>query len=291
MAQSPPSPVRDRIERFLTPLGRKFNFRFYFLRFMDYYWALPERKELVDRLWDKPSEMAGVRMDDDRQLQLLDSFVRDYSGEFDDRPAGADFGSVDHEVLHCTVRRYKPRRVIEVGSGNSTRVIANALLKNAAEGSPPAHFTAIEPHPWPVLKQGFPGLSELRQCRVQDVSLDTFTALDANDILFIDSSHVLHIASDVRYEILEILPRMKPGVVVHIHDIFLPADYHKHWVLEGRFWAEQYLLQAFLAFNDSFEILWGGQYMHLKHPGALAKAFHSYRPDESPSSFWIRRTR
>jgi hypothetical protein len=117
--------------------------------------------------------------------------------------------------------------------------------------------------------------------------------LEENDILFIDSSHVLKIGSDVQYEYLEILPRLNKGVIVHIHDIFLPAEYRKEWVLKDHiFWTEQYLLQAFLAFNDNFEILWAGSYMHLKHPDKLEVAFNSYRRNERwPGSFWIKKIR
>lgn len=106
-----------------------------------------------------------------------------------------------------------------------------------------------------------------------------------------DSSHALKIGSDVQYEILEILPRLTEGVIVHVHDIFLPAEDPKNWVLEDfRFLNEQYLLQAFLAFNKSFEVQWGGSYMHLHHPDKLGAAFSTYNRDtQLPGSFWIRK--
>ena len=92
---------------------------------------------------------------------------------------------------------------------------------------------------------------------------------------------------------LEVLPRLSKGVLVHIHDIFLPAEYPRKWVMDFyRFWNEQYLLQAFLAFNPSFEILWAASYMHLRHPDLLEAAFNSYdRRLNWPASFWIRKTR
>ena len=122
--------------------------------------------------------------------------------------------------------------------------------------------------------------------------MSEFLSLEENDILFIDSSHVLRIGGDVRYEYLEILPRLNRGVIVHAHDIFCPAEYPRQWVLEHyHFWTEQYLLQAFLTFNDSFEVLWGSSYMHINHPDKLEAAFSSYGRDvESPSSFWMRKT-
>jgi hypothetical protein len=93
---------------------------------------------------------------------------------------------------------------------------------------------------------------------------------------------VLKVGSDVKYEFTEILPRLNSGVLIHIHDIFLPAEYPREWILKKHlFYNEQYLLQAFLAFNSAFDILWGGSYMHLKHPDKLEDAFGSYRKDSS----------
>jgi hypothetical protein len=114
--------------------------------------------------------------------------------------------------------------------------------------------------------------------------------LGADDILFIDSSHVLRIGSDVQYLFLEVLPRLAPGVLVHIHDIFMPAEYPREWVLtHGYFWTEQYLLQAFLTFNTSWEVIWAGSFMQLNHRESLACAFPQAVLDAMPGSFWIRR--
>src|SRR5262249_46442361 len=112
-----------------------------------------------------------------------------------------------------------------------------------------------------------------------------------NDILFIDSSHVFRVDSDVRFLFLEVLPRLNPGVLIHIHDIFLPYDYPRDWIVkEHRFWNEQYLLHAFLLFNRAFEVLWAGSYMHTRHSDKLKRAFASYDPASVwPGSFWMRR--
>jgi hypothetical protein len=103
---------------------------------------------------------------------------------------------------------------------------------------------------------------------------------------------VLRTGGDVQYEFLEILPNLRPGVIVHVHDIFLPAEYPKRIIMKQcRFFSEQYLLQAFLAFNSNFEVLWASSFMHLNHPDLLEKAFSSYtRESRWPGSFWIRRT-
>ena len=136
-------------------------------------------------------------------------------------------------------------------------------------------------------------MARLVTARAQDIPLTEFARLQAGDILFIDSSHVLKIGGDVQYEFLEVLPRLNPGVLVHVHDIFLSAEYRREFVLGAcRFWTEQYLLQAFLCFNDRFAVLWGSSLMHLRHPDALQAAFASYRPAAHwPASCWLRRLR
>lgn len=121
--------------------------------------------------------------------------------------------------------------------------------------------------------------------------MSVFKELGENDILFIDSSHVLKIGSDVQYEYNEILPRLNKGVLIHVHDIFLPLEYPETWVRQShRFWTEQYLLQAFLAYNSAFKVLWAGHYMHWKYPDLLEKAFRTYnREITGPGSFWMRK--
>jgi hypothetical protein len=136
-----------------------------------------------------------------------------------------------------------------------------------------------------------PGLARIVREPLQDVDLAVFERLERNDILFIDSTHVLKTGSDVQLEYLEILPRLASGVIVHIHDIFLPAEYPKAWLTDEHiFWNEQYLLQAFLAFNKGFEVLWAGSFMHLNHSDKLRDSFPGYAPERSwPGSFWLRR--
>jgi hypothetical protein len=127
---------------------------------------------------------------------------------------------------------------------------------------------------------------------VEQVPLESFLHLDENDILFIDSSHVIKIGGDVNYLLLEVLPRLNKGVVVHFHDVFLPEEYPKRFVFERhQFWSEQYLLQAFLSFNYAFEVLWAGYYMYHNYPREFKSVFPSYTEGErhAPGSFWIRR--
>ena len=189
------------------------------------------------------------------------------------------------------IRHFKPKKIIEIGSGYSTLLSAKAILKNEAEGDK-CYLKAIEPYPNEIIKKGFPGLGKLIIDEAQNIPLSEFKELKENDIIFIDSSHVLKLGSDVKYEYLEILPSLEKGVIAHVHDIFLPKEYPREWVFsKHRFWNEQYLLQAFLTFNTNFEILWASQYMHLKNPEKLEMAFNSYKREKtSPGSFWIRKT-
>jgi len=267
---------------------------------------IPDLRELNDDLWSRRSELIGINPDEKKQLELLSYFLSTYRNEYEKFPLEKTAilheyyvnnkwcGSVDGEILYCMIRRFKPHRLIEIGSGFSTRLIVQSILKNKEEDDQyECSFNAIDPFPRDIVRKGFPHFSssQLISKKVQDVPLSEFSALSEDDILFIDSSHVLKTGSDVAYEYLEILPRLNKGVIIHVHDIFLPAEYPKAWLYDWNYFCnEQYLLQAFLAFNKSFEVLWAGSYMHLNYPDALKKAFSSYqRAERWPGSFWIRK--
>lgn len=271
-----------------------------------YYFPIPDTRSLDEDLWRRRSTLVGLDVRSERFLELLDVFTR-YRAEYEtfprEKPASAheyfveneNFASVDGEVLFCMIRHFKPAKIIEIGSGFSTFLSARAVRENRAEN--PSHaceLIAIEPHPTAMLRRGFPGLSRLVPTVLQQVPLKEFEALGENDILFIDSSHVIRTGNDVQMEYLEILPRLAKGVLVQIHDIYLPAEYPRDYLKTERlFYNEQYLLQAFLAFNDRFEVLWGSSFMHLDHPEILAAAFPSYRRDGDwwPRSLWMRRVK
>ena len=211
----------------------------------------------------------------------FDEFPRDKTDiakDYDYYLNNISFGSVSAEVLYSMIRHFKPRKIIEIGSGFSTLCSATAIRKNYKEDKNySCDFLAIEPYPNELLRRGFPGFTKLIQKKVQEVPLSVFKDLNENDILFIDSSHVIKIGSDVQYEYLEIIPRLNKGVLIHIHDILLPSEYFRGWITRDQmFFNEQYLLQAFLAFNNNFEVLWSGSYMHLNHPDKLEQAFKSY---------------
>lgn len=264
---------------------------------------IPDTRTLKDNLWQKHSQLVGIDMNEKKQFELLSYFISKFKREYEDFPKNktsipyqyyinnGTFESVDGEILYCMIRNFKPRKIIEIGSGNSTCLSTQAILENKEKDRRECELIAIEPYPNKLLEKGFPGFSKLIKKEVQNVDLSLFNQLKENDILFIDSSHVLRVGNDVQYEYLEILPRLNRGVIVRIHDIFLPMEYPKAWVLKSkRFLTEQYLLQAFLTFNNAFEVLWAGSYMSLRHPELLKKTFSSYDPATvQPGSFWIRR--
>ena len=182
------------------------------------------------------------------------------------------FDGTDALVAYCMIRHFQPRLIIEVGSGFSSLVAAEAVAKN--EGSA---LICIEPFPLDFLRKGFPGLHSLIEKKVEDLDLEFFSQLGSGDILFIDSSHTVRIGGDVNYLFLEVLPRLKAGVIVHVHDIFFPFDYRRDWVMdEFRFWAEQYLLQAFLTFNSEFEVLMANAYLGHRSYERSQSDFHEF---------------
>jgi predicted O-methyltransferase YrrM len=268
-----------------------------------FYEPIPDTRLLDPNLWEGAREMPGIDLRVDEQLALLERFAARYREEYERFPLeptgrpheyfdnNGQFASADAEILHCMIRDCRPRRVVEVGSGFSTLVTAAALLRNAGEDGRQGELICIEPYPNETLRAGFPGLTRLVAAPVQAVPLAFFEELEAGDVLFIDSSHVVTIGSDTTREILDILPRLEPGVLVHFHDIFFPVEYPRNWVLdEHRFWNEQYLLEAFLSFNERFEILYAGSYLHVFQPEKLIAFTRLYRPSARwTASLWIRR--
>lgn len=266
-----------------------------------FYSPLPNTRELPEGAWSTSSELPGLDLNERGQLSLLEEFSKRYRSEYEALPSAKppgpprfyfgnpSFGPVESELLYCMVRHHRPRRFIEIGSGFTTLLTSQALSRNRAEGND-CTFTAVEPYPPEFLRDSLPVPVELIMLPVQAIPLDRFTSLREGDILFIDSSHVCKIGSDVQYLFLEILPRLAPGVIVHIHDIFLPLEYPREWVKDlHRFWNEQYLLQTLLCGNREFEVLWAGNWMHLRHTEKLIAAFPSFDPKKSRSgSFWIR---
>ncbi len=202
------------------------------------------------------------------------------------------FEGLDAAIYYALIRDLRPRRVIEIGSGFSTRIAARAAEKNAAEGSP-VELICIEPFPQPRLTAASLPMTLIRE-RVEHVPLSMFDALQANDILVIDSSHVAKFGGDVTREFLDILPRLQPGVWIHVHDIFFPHDYPADWLMKVRHaWNEQYFLEAFLKFNRAFAPAYAAHWLWSDHRDELRAAWPAVVVDaigpQGPASFWMKR--
>jgi hypothetical protein len=183
----------------------------------------------------------------------------------------------------------RPRRVIELGSGHSTLATAQAARENAAEGHPVV-LEVFDPFP-SVVAPELPGLERLERLGAQQVPLETFDRLGDGDVLFVDTTHTVKVGSDVNHIMLEVLPRLAPGVVVHLHDIFLPYEYPKVWLEDyGLYWTEQYLLQAFLAFNSGYEILASVYALKRERAREMAALLPPGHWEGRGAAFWMRRT-
>jgi hypothetical protein len=274
----------------------------------DYYTPIPDTADFSADFWDKEIPMLGVELNETEALSFAQQFLPSYFEEFRglfpiEKPSSSYPGFyvlngtymvVDAHMLYGMIRYAKPRRMIEIGSGASTVVTQAAVQKNAQEDhSYRCAIYAIDPFPSPWLQQTDPSVLTVMTMKVQDVPLAFFDALEAGDILFIDSTHVVREGNDVLREYLEILPRLKPGVFVHVHDISLPKRYPKTYFDQNIYWTEQYLLQAYLTYNQRVRVLWPGNAMLLHHAHAMLALFPEIQdmrqkyPSAEASAFWF----
>lgn len=266
--------------------------------------VFPIRDHYYEPLFQLPKDFEGGKK---RELQLALSLENQlqglnrlqYSEELNAFPETAvaggfyvrnpNFGPGDWDLYYLLIRNHQPRNIVEIGSGFSTLVAHEAIRKNRQEGVL-TKMTCIEPYENKWLET-LPDIRLIRQ-KVETVSPDLFDTLEQNDILFIDSSHVIRPEGDVLFEYLTVLPRLKKGVIIHVHDIFTPRHYRPDWLdTEFRFWNEQYLLEAFLYFNDHFEIMYAANF--LKHEACedTARVLTSLTQNDEPSSFWMRKVK
>lgn len=226
-----------------------------------------------------PPSLPGIDLREDQQVALVRELARFYGELPFPRTQSAEsrywfenwaYSYADAIFLYSMLRHLQPRRVIEVGSGFSSA----AMLDTADRWLPATSFTFIDPDTSTLDALLRPGDRErvtIIRAKLQDVPLATFDALQTNDILFIDSTHVSKTGSDVNRILFEILPRLAPGVHVHFHDVFYPFEYPKEWAYEGRAWNEDYILRAFLEFNDAFDVVLFGTWLARFHRPLLAE--------------------
>jgi predicted O-methyltransferase YrrM len=228
------------------------------------------------------------------EVQGLD-FFREATGH----RYGPGYGALESQVLHCFLRSQRPRRVIEVGSGVSTACMLHAAELNAKDGFCETGITCIEPYPARYLLST--NKIVLMQKQIQEVSATFFDQLNSGDLLFIDSSHAVKPGSDVVKICLEVIPRLRPGIIIHIHDIFLPFTYSRD-VLNSYFgWQETSMLLALLKGNTNLRVLCCLSALHYDRREELKQILSDYRPQEEsgpglvspdtpgffPSSLWL----
>lgn len=254
-------------------------------------------------LWPPDPHVLGIDWNEQEQLRVLtELFPRflpryDYPEVLEDTPDLASFYTrngmftwLDPRALFVLLNEWRPRRMIEVGSGYST-LLAGDVNRRFLGGQ--MHLTCIEPHPPPFLQRDLAplGIARLLQTRVELVDPGVFAELRAGDVLFIDSSHVAKTGSDVNFLVFEVLPRLPAGVRVHFHDIFLPHDYPYEWAVdERRNWNEQYVVRALLTYTTAFKVLFASAFLYHTARAAVAKAVaHPRGIVYSGSSLWLER--
>lgn len=244
------------------------------------------------------NSIPGIENNVADQLALLDTFS-EYYDELpfkDDKCSGLRyyfrnswFSYGDAIILYSMLRHYRPQRIIEIGSGFSSAVM---LDTNDHFFARRIALTFVEPYP----ERLFSLLSDEDKKRhaiivdaVQEVPLERFAALDTRDILFIDSSHVAKIGSDVVHLLTNVLPMLNKGVIVHFHDVFWPFEYPEEWLRAGRAWNENYILKAFLQFNAKFRILFFNSYLAIHHLDVVGQTLPLFLRNTG-GSLWIEKT-
>lgn len=278
--------------RFL-PINNKIFMKFGLLPIRDhYYQPLINPGKHLKKSLRADRHLPGIDFNVSGQLSILRAF--DFNKELEEFPVNKEnnlqyyykngsFESGDGEFLYNMIRLKKPAIFIEIGSGLST-LMANSAIKKNDNG---CKHICIEPYEAEWISQL--DLQVIRE-KVEEVDIELFRTLRENDILFIDSSHIIRPQGDVLFEYLEILPQLNSGVIIHVHDIFTPKDYLDEFVFDNHYlWNEQYLLEAFLTNNNSFEIIGALNYLRHHHFYDLSEKCPILKRQLSrePGSFWM----
>ncbi|MBT8253338.1 MAG: class I SAM-dependent methyltransferase [Flavobacteriaceae bacterium] len=262
-----------------------------------YYEPLINPQKHLRKSLDSNRNLPGINFNDKEQLEILKSF--NYNEELLSFPMknsdvtvycyeNPSYSSGDAEYLYNMIRRFKPKRIIEVGSGHSTLMAKNAIDANLKENPEySCRHICIEPYEMSWLEKV--GVELIRK-KVEDVELEFFGVLEERDILFIDSSHIIRPQGDVLFEYLEVLPILNSGVIVHVHDIFTPKDYPAEWIFDKHLlWNEQYILEAYLSNNHDYRIIGALNYLVHQHNEAFSSKcpVFSQQSGRQPGAFWM----
>lgn len=266
-----------------------------------YYSPIPDTRTLKntpDPLFDQ-----HLSYNTEHAWDTLNAFQSSYRSKFEEfaqRRAPLDkaftfHGSPYHpgeaEILYAMVHANQPKQIIEIGCGYTTLIIAEALADARADNPEySCHYSCVEPYRPDYLSDPPPEVTEFLDAPIQSLTPERIAQLEPGDILFIDSTHVVCAQSDVVHEILRLLPALNPGVLIHVHDIFLPFDYPPKWLNESRFfWTEQYLLYAYLLSNSNIEIVLPLHNLYRQDTEQMNKLFPSMaQASMVPSAFWLR---
>ncbi len=239
-----------------------------------YYSPIPSMEEVLAYIQSRQvpgSELVGIEMNAQGQRDLLNEYALFYKDlPFPEKQGpklrfyyeNSWFSYSDAIFLYCFLKKFTPKKIIEVGSGFSSAVMLDTI--DSVYSRRP-EMTFVEPYPDrlnSLLTEKDRQQIKLIDKKIQEVPSDIFLALEAGDLLFIDSSHVVKCGSDLQLLMFEILPRLQPGVFVHFHDVFYPFDYPSDWLNEGRYWNENYFLRAFLSYNSEWRIVLFNSYVH-----------------------------
>ena len=256
----------------------------YHIRPIHYYEPLPDFRSITSEQITQRRTYPGIDFRWEQQLALVDQLAEycDELRELEFDFNNGYFSGFDAAAYYALIRHLQPQRIIEIGGGYSTQIAAKALAANRK-----GRLVCVEPYPERL--NGSERNVELIQKRVEEMDVDFFSSLEANDILFIDSSHTVKFRSDVCFEFLEVLPRLARDVWVHVHDIFFPHDYPAEWLINRRLALnEQYLLEAFLSFNKTFAPQLANYWLCLEHEEVAARVWPP-NANHRASSFWMKR--
>ena len=280
------------------PVSRQTFRQMGFYPVIDHYYEPMINDAHLSRPLSQVRDLPGIDWRQEQQRRLLDelTFADELTSQRLDRapvrPTDpyigplSNFDSGDAEFLYQMIRRFRPRRVFEIGSGDSTKIARLAIARNTAEDGVPVDHVCIEPYEMPWLE--LLGIRVIRS-KVEDVDVAFFDQLEAGDLLFIDSSHVIRPQGDVLFEYLQVLPRLASGVLVHIHDIFSPRDYPQQWIHEAvRMWNEQYLVEALITDSDRYEIVAALNYLHHLDGHPLEAVCPYLTAQREPASLYLR---
>jgi len=243
----------------------------------------------------EPRYLPGINLNEVKQLNFLENLIFNHelsnlndndSDDLSFNIANDSFESGDAEFLYQVIRFLKPETIIEIGSGNSTKIVNKALKKNNSDNSIICKHVCIEPYEMPWLERL--GVDVIRR-PLQECDLELFNCLKKNDLLFIDSSHIIRPQGDVLKEYLEIIPSLKSGVFVQVHDIFTPRDYLDELIREDvLFWNEQYLLECLLSNEEKYETIAALNFLKHTHFHKLQKVCPYLKKEREPGSFYFK---